>query len=289
MHNVSIAICSSSRSARFVCGRAELYFFRIEKEIDPARKTGGRASDSDHSTEKPAKETRERHRTRRAAVPEASGTSLVSWPYLVPKDSESAKIEEIEMQEEDSDGRITGLLAALRSGDTEAQNQLAELVYRDLHRIAAARMRSEPAGHLLQTTALVNEAYMKLLGASERNWQNRCHFYAVAAQIMRRILVDHVRASHAAKRGGAEGARPARLDFDAPTDALDLDNLLALDAALCNLEALDARQCKVVELRYFAGLTEDEVAEVLGVNARTVKRDWNMARAFLRQHIGQPS
>lgn len=186
--------------------------------------------------------------------------------------------------EPESAGNITQLLAAIRSGSEDAPSRLAELVYQDLHRIARRRMAAERRGHSLQTTALVNEAYLQIVGLKDQNWQNRCHFFAVASKVMRQILVDHARAVRAEKRGGPD-ARAVPLDINQPADVVEIDTMLLVDAALSRLEKLDARQCRIVELRYFSGLTEDEVAEVLGISARTVKRDWQMARLFLRDQI----
>jgi RNA polymerase sigma-70 factor (ECF subfamily) len=178
---------------------------------------------------------------------------------------------------------ITGLLGELRAGKKEAESQLVAAVYPELRRIAGRYLRGERPGHTLQATALVNEAYLQLVGQMDKDWQNRSHFFAVAAQLMRRILVDYARQRKAVKR---EGGRH-RVEF---TDALAisedrLDEVLLIDAALTKLAEWDPRQCRVVELRFFSGLTEDEVAEVLGIAPRTVKRDWNVAKAWLHGEL----
>lgn len=184
-------------------------------------------------------------------------------------------------------GEITRLLTAVRHGDSRAGSELAALVYDDLRRIARRHLRRERPNHTLQPTALVHEIYLQLLGPDDRTWQNRSHFFAVASQAMRRILIDYARAAKARKRGGDQGVA-GELTPDIPADAINLEEVLFVDAALKRLEQLDARQCRVVELRYFAGMTEEEVAEVLGVSPRTVKRDWNMARSFLRDEMARP-
>jgi RNA polymerase sigma factor (TIGR02999 family) len=156
-------------------------------------------------------------------------------------------------------------------------------VYGDLRRIAARYMRSEPDGHTLQTTALVHEAYLRLIREQERTWDNRAHFFGVAAQIMRNLLVDHARASARAKRGG--GVVEVRLDASAKAGMVDSEDLLALDDALRRLSELDARASKIVELRYFVGLTHEEIAEVIQVSEKTVKREWSTAKAWLRAEL----
>jgi RNA polymerase sigma-70 factor (ECF subfamily) len=182
-----------------------------------------------------------------------------------------------------SPGTITELLGDLRNGDQQAQQRLAPLVYDELHKIAARHMRRERPEHTLQPTALVNEAYMRLVEPG-REWKDRLHFFALACQIMRRILVDHARQHRAEKRGG--DWRKVTLDAIPLASDLSFDQILALDEALSRLAEWDARQGRVVELRFFGGLTEDEIAEVLGVSARSVKRDWKLARAWLYGQIG---
>jgi RNA polymerase sigma factor (TIGR02999 family) len=187
-------------------------------------------------------------------------------------------------QDKDSTaGEVTRLLRIARDGDANALEQVYELVYMELRRIAAARLRAERDGHTLQPTALVNEAYMKLAASPGAGIQDRSHFLSVAARAMRQVLVDHARRRDAAKRGA--GVAPATLTGrklaspDQP--GLESDELLALDAALDRLDAMDSRLRQVVELRFFGGLTDTEVGEVLGVTRRTVQRDWTRARAWL--------
>ena len=178
---------------------------------------------------------------------------------------------------------ITGILFRWSQGDEHALDSLTPLVYRDLRRIAARLLRDERSGHTLQPTALVNEAYLKLAGQAKVQWQNRTHFFAVAARAMRQILVDHARGHLRAKRGGGESVLP--LDegmLFAPERSADL---LALDEALHRLAAIDPRKTKVVELRFFAGLDNEEIAEVLQISPNTVMRDWNMAKAWLRREM----
>jgi RNA polymerase sigma factor (TIGR02999 family) len=180
-------------------------------------------------------------------------------------------------------GDITILLRRVQDGDREAEKSLVSAVYNELHRMAARYMRRERMGHTLQTTALVNEAYLKLVNQKEANWQNRSHFFAVAAQVMRRILVDYARNRLAEKRGGGQEALPLEegLVFTPERCA----QLVALDAALERLEVQDKRVSKVVELRFFSGLSVDETAEALKISTRTVKRDWNFGRAWLRAEL----
>jgi RNA polymerase sigma-70 factor (ECF subfamily) len=177
---------------------------------------------------------------------------------------------------------VTGLLQAWASGDQSALDELLPLVYDDLRRQARRLMRSQPAGHTLQTTALVHEAYLRLVGQSAVEWNGRAHFFGVAAKAMRSILVDHARA-----RGAAGGsARAITLDdavgVAGPQASVDV---LALDDALGRLAELDARKSKLVELRYFGGLGIEETAAVLGVSPATVKREWTTARAWLRREL----
>lgn len=180
-------------------------------------------------------------------------------------------------------GTITELLGDLRNGDRQAHEKLAPLVYSELRKIAARHMRRERADHTLQATALVNEAYMRLVEPG-RDWNNRLHFFALASQVMRRILVDHARQHRAEKRGGEW--RKVTLDAIPLASNLSIDQILALDEALSRLAEWDARQSRVVELRFFGGLTEDEIADVLGVSTRSIKRDWKLARAWLYTQIG---
>ncbi len=169
----------------------------------------------------------------------------------------------------------------MRHGDRDASEKAVDLVYGELHRIAAGQMRREPRGHTLQTTALVHEAYIRLIGSDTESLeiQNRGHFFAVASQQMRRILVDHARASQAQRRGG--GAVEVGLDqvqLGSETQSIDV---LLLDEALTELERLEPRAARVVELRYFGGYTDKEVVEALGVALATVRRDWEFARSWL--------
>ena len=184
-------------------------------------------------------------------------------------------------------GNVTRLLDELRSGNREAESRLIEAVYPRLHRIAARSLERERSGHTLQATELVNEAYMELLGDAGIEWKNRLHFYAAAAQSMRRILVDYGRMRKAAKRGGDR--QQVELTDGLAISEERLDEVVAIDEALIRLEKFDPRQCRVVELRFFGGLTEDETAEVLGVSPRTVRRDWILARAWLHGELHQSS
>lgn len=180
-----------------------------------------------------------------------------------------------------SEGEISRLLAAWHAGERGAAERLFQVVYGELRRLAAYHMRGERAGHTLQTTALVHEVYLRLAG-QDVDWKNRGHFFAVAARAMRRILVDHARRRRAAKRGG--GVAPSPLDSVVPAIDPAVD-LLDLDAALETLETLDPREARVVELRFFAGLSVPEVALALGVSDATVERDWVTARAWLRREL----
>jgi RNA polymerase sigma factor (TIGR02999 family) len=182
-----------------------------------------------------------------------------------------------------SAGEITKQLEALRRGDRDARSILAELVYKDLHSRAQRYMRRERPDHTLQPTALVHEAFLKLLSHGDIEWQGRAHFLAVASVAMRRILVDHARACRASKRSG--GRQDVELDERQGARHPDLDRLLILDQALSRLSQMDARQGRMVELMYFGGLTEEETAEVLGISVRTVKRDWSSARAWLQVQL----
>ncbi|HUE89125.1 MAG TPA: sigma-70 family RNA polymerase sigma factor [Vicinamibacterales bacterium] len=179
------------------------------------------------------------------------------------------------------------LLTRASAGDSKAVSQLMPLVYDELRRLAASYLRRERPGHTLQATALVHEAYMRLINEKSHNWQNRTHFLAIAALSMRQILVQRARARHAAKRGGD----PVRIALDdnlLPVASADQDtiDLVALDAALDKLARLDERRARVVELRYFGGLSVEEVAAALDISAATVKRDWTLARAWLKRELG---
>lgn len=180
---------------------------------------------------------------------------------------------------------ITGLLLAWRDGDSGALERLTPLVHRELHRLARGYLRGERAGHTMQTADLVNEAYLRLIVADGMRWQNRAHFFAVSANLMRRILVDFARARHNQKRGGGavQVSLEAALTIGPERDA----EMVALDDALTALAQLDERQSKVVELRFFGGLSEIEIAEVLQVSPRTVSGDWNLARSWLLREMSR--
>ena len=177
---------------------------------------------------------------------------------------------------------VTDLLLAWGQGDETALEQLIPAVRFELHRLARRHMRGERAGHTLQTTALVNEAYMRLVDLSRVRWQDRAHFFAMSARLMRRILVDHARARRVVKRGG--GARTVPFDDALVPDERGAD-LAALDDALQALAALDPRKCQVVEMRFFAGMSVEETSMALGVSPETVMRDWRVAKAWLRAEL----
>lgn len=182
---------------------------------------------------------------------------------------------------------ITQLLVAWGKGDETALDQLIPAVYGELRRIAGNFMRRQNPGHTLQASALVNEAFLRLVDSNKVNWQSRTHFFAVSAQLMRRVLVDAARRRNSQKRGGDR----LRITLD---DRVDLSNedetdLVALDEALTRLADLNPRHSRIVELRYFGGLTEDQVAETLNVSARTVRRDWSVARAWLYRELQSPN
>ncbi len=179
--------------------------------------------------------------------------------------------------------QITELLAEWSGGNQAALDELYPLVYEELHRLARRYMSRERKGHTLQTTALINEAYVRLVDQRNVQWANRSHFFAISAQIMRRILIDHARRYAYAKRGG--GARQVSLDETAAIALDDLSELLRLDEALQSLAELDPRRGRVVELRYFGGLNNEEIAGVLNISENTVIRDWNMARAWLHRQL----
>ncbi len=178
---------------------------------------------------------------------------------------------------------VTGLLQAWSGGDQGALEKLMPLVYAELHRLAKRYMGREHVGRTLQTSALVNEAYLRLVDAHGVRWQNRAHFFAVSAQIMRRILVDFARSRQNLKRGG--GALQVTLDEGLVVSSKGGADLLALDEALEKLAVLNPRQSRVVELRYFGGLKEEEAAEALNVSSRTVRHDWSLARAWLYREL----
>ena len=178
---------------------------------------------------------------------------------------------------------ITELLVGYGRGDKEALDQLMPIVYEELRRQAARYLRREQAGHTLQTTALIHEAYVRLVDQRNVQWQNRAHFFGIAAQMMRRILVDHARTKKRAKRGGSD-VRVSLAEATIAAKDQELD-VVALDEALERLAQLDEQQSRVVELRFFSGLTVEETAEVLGISKATVKRDWSMAKAWLHREL----
>jgi RNA polymerase sigma factor (TIGR02999 family) len=181
------------------------------------------------------------------------------------------------------DTAITLLLEQMRAGNERAESRFVDAVYPELRRIASRYLRAERPGHSLQATALVNEAYVRLAGQMEKEWKNRSHFFAVAATLIRRILVDYARTRNAQKRAG--GRQRVDLTESLFVSEERLDEVLAIHTALERLATWDLRQSRVVELRFFAGLTEEEIAEVLNVNLRTVKRDWKVARAWLHAEL----
>ena len=178
---------------------------------------------------------------------------------------------------------VTQLLADWGQGDRSALDKLLPLVHAELRRIAQRQMNQERPGHTLQATALVNEAYLKLAGQQGFEWQNRAHFFAVAAQVMRHILIDHARAHARDKRGG--GAVQVSLDEGAVLAAEQAEHVIALDEALRTLEQVDPQKGKIVELRYFGGLSVEEAAEALDISPATVKREWATARAWLKREL----
>ena len=182
-----------------------------------------------------------------------------------------------------SSHHVTELLVRWRDGDQRALDELMPLVYTELHRLAARCMRGERPGHTLQTSALVNEAYMRLAGHEEIRWQNRTHFFAIAAQAMRRILVDYARRGGNRKRGG--GAHKVALDEALIVSEERVAEVVALDDALKQLAEVSPRKSQLVELRFFGGLSIEEAAEVLGVSPGTAMRDWTFTKAWLRREI----
>ena len=180
---------------------------------------------------------------------------------------------------------VTQLLQQWSNGQEQALDRLLPQIHDELRKLAAGYLRKERPDHTLQPTALVNEAFLKLVDQRAVKWQNRAHFFGIAAQAMRRILVDHARANAASKRGGA--LRKVPLDDAAVIDRVGDVDLLALDEALTRLAAMDPQQSRIVELRFFGGLSIEETAEVLRVSPGTVMRDWTMAKAWLRREIGK--
>ena len=184
----------------------------------------------------------------------------------------------------DEEATVTGLLVSWSHGDPSALDQLLPVVYSELRRLAAAHLRKERRGHTLQPTALVHEAYLRLVGRTAADCRNRAQFFAIAANLMRQILVNHALSHKSAKRGG--GNKVALEDAGVLLQQAPVD-FVALHEALEKLAKLDPRQSRIVELRFFGGLTEDEVAEVLEISAITVKREWRMAKAVLHNQLGE--
>ena len=182
----------------------------------------------------------------------------------------------------ESPGAVTQLLVELKNSQQEAAPKLFDLLYEELRRMAQRYLQQECREHTLQATALIHEAYLRLVD-NRQDWQNRAHFFGIASSAMRRVLVDHARAKHAAKRPGSQ----QRVDLDAAPVSGDVryDNLIAIDRALERLGQIDRRQERIVELRYFGGLTERETAEILGISLITVQRDWAVAKTWLRAEI----
>jgi RNA polymerase sigma factor (TIGR02999 family) len=180
-------------------------------------------------------------------------------------------------------GEITNLLADVQAGNRQAESRLASLVYDDLRRMAGRYMHRERAGGSMQATILVHDAFFRLVEQDDRSWQNRTHFFAVASVLMRRLLIDYARRRNAARRGGSAINIPLEEGVAMYRDPYD--ELLAVDEALSRLDTFDPRLCRIVEMRYFAGMTEEEIGEALGISARTVKRDWRVARAWLHGEL----
>jgi RNA polymerase sigma factor (TIGR02999 family) len=181
--------------------------------------------------------------------------------------------------------QVTQLLNEWGNGNPAALEELMPVVYAELHKMAKRYMDQQNPNHTLQTTALIHEAYLRLAGDSARHWQNRAHFYGVAAKAMRHVLVDHARTTHAAKRGGA--MRPLRFDEEIDTSGERMGQLIALDDALTDLAKLHPRQSEVIELRFFGGLSVEETAELLKVSPETVMRDWRIAKAWLHSELNR--
>lgn len=180
-------------------------------------------------------------------------------------------------------GEITQLLERVRNGDKSAESRLAELVYKDLHKIAAHYLHHERPGNSLQATILVHDAYLRLVNGEDQSWENRLHFFAVAARMMRRILIDHARMKNAAKRG----CSPAKLPLDEVLLISEdrMDEILMVDQALTRLGEWDPELVRVVELKFFAGLTDEEMSKALGTSLRTGKRQWQLAKAWLHAEL----
>lgn len=188
------------------------------------------------------------------------------------------------MPEKAHSDEITVLLRRLSAGDRQAESALIPLIYDDLRRLAASYMRRERVDHSLQATALVNEVYLRLVGSKEVQWQDRTHFFRLSAGLMRRILVDHARTRKANKRGG-ENVRVPLADYFPGTEERT-EEIIAVDQALTHLAAIDPRQAHIVEMRFFGGLNDEEIAAILDVSMRTVSREWAIAKAWLKGELG---
>jgi RNA polymerase sigma-70 factor (ECF subfamily) len=186
---------------------------------------------------------------------------------------------------------VTGLLQAWSAGDASALERLTPIVYSELYRLAHRQMAGERQGHVLQPSALVNEAFVRLMGSGGIDWENRQQFFAAAARLMRQVLVDFARADETQKRGGRDAqVKVFEMDeLSKPQPSISLERLIAIDQALTQLETLDQRQAHVVELRFFGGLENGEISNILGISERTVMREWRLARAFLFQSLGSKS
>ena len=185
-----------------------------------------------------------------------------------------------------SPGEVTDLLRRVRDGQAGAADELVRLVYQELRRIAGACMRGERPGHTLQPTALIHEAWLRLADQTRVEWRDRTHFYGIAAQMMRRVLVDHARARLAEKRG-AGGAQFSLDGVEIESTPLKLEEILAVDEVLSRLREFDEQQAQIVEMRYFAGMTVGETATALGLSSRTVDREWALASAWLRVELSR--
>ena len=185
-------------------------------------------------------------------------------------------------------GELTNLLVAWGSGNQTARDRLLPQVYDELQKVARSYLRRERPGHTVQTGTLVHEAFLRMTQGQRIPWEGRAHFFGIAARLMRQILVDHARARDAAKRGAGAIAEPLVMALSVAVQAMDV-SVVALDRALDNLSAIDPDQARVVELRFFGGLTVEETAEVMGISTGTVKREWSMARAWLRRAVGGES
>lgn len=225
-----------------------------------------------------------------SAVPRAMLNGIVGPGFRFQgrciKDAK-APLEETVLSNDDVPSQeITAMLRAWGKGDRTVLDQMLPLVYDELHRQAHRYLRRERPNHTLQTTALINEAYLKLVDQRVVQWQNRAHFFGIAAQAMRRILVDYAKTKNREKRGGAVPDLPLDEALLVAATGQSID-LLALDEALTRLALIDEQQARVVELKYFSGLSIEETAEVLGISPATVKRDWQMAKAWLRHELAQ--